>query len=180
MLNLTVIFDSTTHLPYIIRSYEDHHVFGPSTSDLLVYNYTSVAGVMMPHRFKTIYNNDYLLADFLVTDISVNPSFPSNFFDGVAASESTSPKVAPATDPEYSHAEIGEWSANMLWSGKYTGTLANLSATHPLPNLPQLWHLIFNDAPAYTQLAMEFEKGVIVADSPHIKVSSSSSGFKRL
>ena len=165
-LDLTMIFDPATNLPYIIRSTEDHYVFGPSTSDFLVYNYTSEAGVMFPRHFKTIYNDQYLLEDFIVSEVSANPTFPTDFFQGAPANESMTPKVAPAKVDGYSHAEIGEWSANMLWAGNYTGTLANLSATHPLPDVPNLWFLQFQDAPGYSQLIMEFENGVIVADSP--------------
>ena len=166
ILNLTVIFDSQTYLPYIIRSIEDHYVFGKSFRDLIVYNYTSVSGIQFPRRFKTIYNHDILLEDFIVTDIDVNPSLAPGFFDGLNSSYSTAPKAAPARADGYGHAEIGEFSASMLWGGEYTGTLANLSAIHPDPSLPNVWFLQFQDSPFYSQMVFEFENGVIVADAP--------------
>ncbi|RBQ72874.1 hypothetical protein FVER14953_20555 [Fusarium verticillioides] len=45
-----------TKLPYIIRSYEYHGIYGNSTQDLVVYNYTTVDGVKFPGRFKIMYN----------------------------------------------------------------------------------------------------------------------------
>jgi hypothetical protein len=171
MLNLTVIFDPTTNLPFIIRSYEHHPVFGICTSDIQLSNYTSIDGVMFPQRFLTIYNtpleSNSVLEDFLVEHIEINPAFPQNFFDGLPANMTESVKVAPAQIPEYSHAEIGEFHSNMIWAGEFSGTLANLSVSHPIADLPNLWNLIYLDADLpYAQLVMEFEDGVIVADAP--------------
>ncbi|KAG0651567.1 hypothetical protein D0Z07_1494 [Hyphodiscus hymeniophilus] len=167
VLNLSIIFDPDTHLPYIIRSFEDHLVFGPSTSDLMVYNYTSIDGVMFPRRFKIVYNNVHLLADFLVESIDVNPSFPAGFFDGLPVTPNT-PIPALEVSAEYGAAEIGEYSANALYNGKYTGTLANLSATHPVAALENLWRLNFADAPSYSQMVLVFCDAVIVTDAtPH-------------
>ncbi|KAH6981544.1 hypothetical protein BKA56DRAFT_672355 [Ilyonectria sp. MPI-CAGE-AT-0026] len=66
VLDLTVIFNPNTSLPYIIRSYENHKLFGRSTHDLLVHDYTQIEGVMFPKRLKTIYNGDLLLADYVM------------------------------------------------------------------------------------------------------------------
>jgi hypothetical protein len=170
-LNVTIIFDPATNLPFIIRSYEVHPVFGICTNDLQLSNYTSIGGVMFPQRFLTIYNtpleSNAVLEDFLVEGIEVNPAFPSTFFDGLPANATESVKVAPAQMPEYSHAEIGEFYSNMIWAGEFSGTLNNVSATHPIADLPSLWNLIYEDTDLpYAQLVIEFEDGVIVADAP--------------
>ena len=55
---------------------------------------------------------------------------------------------------------------NMLWYGGYAGTLNNLTVIQPVPGLPNLHHLTFNDAPAYRGLVAEFEDAVMVVDSP--------------
>lgn len=164
-LNLSIILDANTHLPYIIRSFEDHQIFGPSTNDLMVYNYTSINGVMFPRRFKIVYNNVHLLADFLVDRVDVNPVFPAGFFNPLPIS-ANAPVPALEISTEYGSAEIGEYSSNMLYNGKYTGTLGNLSATNPIESLPNLWALTFKDSPAYSQMVMEFEDAVIVTDAP--------------
>jgi hypothetical protein len=54
----------------------------------------------------------------------------------------------------------------MLWYGGYAGTLKNLTVIHPVPGLPKLHHLTFNDATAYRALIAEFDDAVMVVDSP--------------
>jgi hypothetical protein len=54
----------------------------------------------------------------------------------------------------------------MLWYGDYAGSLNNLTVIQPVPQLPKLHHLIFNDAPAYQRLIAEFDDAVMVVDSP--------------
>lgn len=53
VLNLTVILDSQSMLPYIIRAYENHHIYGNSCNDLVVYTHTSVGGVQLPRRLNS-------------------------------------------------------------------------------------------------------------------------------
>jgi hypothetical protein len=167
-LNITVIFDPITSLPHYIRAYEDNFVFGPSTSDVQVSNYTEVEGVMFPQNIKEIYNNDIssVLQDFLIYDIEVNPTIAPSFFDGLSGNQTKSTPSAPVIEFDYGFAEIGEWDANMLWVGKYQGKSSNVSATHPIPTVPQLWHITFLDSTLYTQIVMEFEDAVIVGEAP--------------
>jgi hypothetical protein len=164
-LELTVIFDAETYLPYIIRNVEDNALFGSSNRDLQVYNYTTIAGVKFPIRFTTTYQNA-VTEDFEVTDITFNPQLPSTFFDGLPANEVNGKPQAPASQENYTNAELGEWSDNMLYNGQYTGTLGKLSATHPAPGLNKVWRLVFEDSPGYTQVVIEFDHAVFVFDSP--------------
>ncbi|KAJ9419518.1 hypothetical protein FOXG_07119 [Fusarium oxysporum f. sp. lycopersici 4287] len=163
-LDLTVLFDADTKLPYIIRSYEDHGIYGKSTQDLLVYNYTSVDGVRFPSRFKTIYNKQHILMDYYVDTVVVNPDLDPQFFDGPPGRHAAN---YPTRDSSYDFSEIGEWYSNCLWAGAYRGTLTNLSATTPLPDMPGVWFLNF-PASDYQQVVVEFENEVLVLDSlPH-------------
>jgi glyoxylase-like metal-dependent hydrolase (beta-lactamase superfamily II) len=41
-----------------------------------------------------------------------------------------------------------------------------VTVTHPLPGVPQLWHLVFNDATGYAQTIAEFADRVIIVDAP--------------
>uniref|UniRef100_A0A0D2XT17 Uncharacterized protein n=1 Tax=Fusarium oxysporum (strain Fo5176) TaxID=660025 RepID=A0A0D2XT17_FUSOF len=153
-----------TKLPYIIRSYEDHGIYGKSTQDLLVYNYTSVDGVRFPSRFKTIYNKQHILMDYYVDTVVVNPDLDPQFFDGPPGRHAAN---YPTRDSSYDFSEIGEWYSNCLWAGAYRGTLTNLSATTPLPDMPGVWFLNF-PASDYQQVVVEFENEVLVLDSlPH-------------
>jgi hypothetical protein len=170
-LALTIVFDPSTDLPYIIRLEEEHPIFGPSTYDLQLSNYTVVGGVQFPQRFQTIYDtplgSNAVLEDFLVESIDFNPSFPIDFFQGLPANESDTPKAAPFILPGTSYASIGESFSNMI-SGMDSGDAGNVSASHPIDDVTQFWNLVF-DASGYSQLIMEFEDGVIVADAPPIQ-----------
>lgn len=165
VLGLTVTFDTETYLPYIIRTVEDNALFGSSNRDLQVYDYSTINGVKFPMRFTTTYQNA-VTEDFKVSDIAINPQLPSDFFDGLPANGVTGVPAAPAAQENYTNAFIGEWTDNMLYAGQYTGTLTNLSATHPAPGLEKVWRLVFEDAPGYTQLITEFDDAVFVFDAP--------------
>lgn len=111
--NITVAFNPETHFPYIIRSYEDHAIYGNSSSDFVVYNYTSVAGVQFPRRIKLMYNEDNMLIDSLIDTIEVNPSFSADYFVGLPESEIQStalqiPPVPAMASSEYGDAEVFE------------------------------------------------------------------------
>jgi hypothetical protein len=124
---------------------------------------------MFPQRFQSIYNtplgSDAVLEDFLVQDIRVNPSFITYFFDGLSENSTETRKEAPAYSPEYPHGEISEAFSNMLWGPGFVLTSSNVTASHPIEGISQIWNLIFQDS-SYAQLVMEFEDGVIVADAP--------------
>ncbi|KAF5236593.1 hypothetical protein FANTH_11204 [Fusarium anthophilum] len=162
-LDLTVLFNPDTKLPYIIRSYEDHGIFGNSTQDLVVYNYTTVDGVEFPGRFKIMYNKQHILMDYQVDTVIVNPNLDPKVFDGPQGQDAMS---YPTRDSSYDFSEIGEWYTNYLWSGAYRGTLANISATTPLPNMPEVWFLNFPDGSGYQQVVVEFENEVLAIDCP--------------
>ncbi|KAH8816530.1 metallo-beta-lactamase superfamily protein [Xylogone sp. PMI_703] len=165
-LGIAVIFDTATNLPYIIRSFENHAIFGLSTSDLELSNYTTVNGIQFPQKFSTIYNGKAVLEETTLTQITTNPLYSSTFFDGLPETESTTPKEMPAPVPGYSHAEIGEYYMNTIWSGEYAGTLENISVTHPVADLPGLHLISFLDAPNLEQAVLEFDDGVLVMESP--------------
>ncbi len=59
-----------------------------------------------------------------------------------------------------------KYSQNMLWYGGYQGSLKNVIVTYPVPELPNLIHLFFTDAPAYTTTIANMEDAVMVTDAP--------------
>ena len=124
-LNLTVIFDPVTYLPYTIRAYEDHLIYGRSTNDLVVYNYTSVAGVQLPQRIKIMYNEEQLLLDMLTGPPKTNPTFPTGYFDGLPVSEVKNtflqvPPSPPAPSKEYGEAEVFEFRYSTAGSNEHS------------------------------------------------------------
>ncbi|RTE68868.1 hypothetical protein BHE90_016758 [Fusarium euwallaceae] len=162
-LDLSVLLDDVTHLPYIIRSYENHNFFGPSTHDLFLSDYVSVEGVKFPRRLQTIYNRKHLLTDYTVANISVNTMIPPELFD---APPGRLEAHAPRRDNLYGFAEIGETNALYRWNGVYTGTYNNFNATQPWDDLPGVWLIEVANAPGYRQLVLEIGKDVIVLDAP--------------
>ncbi|KAH9225404.1 hypothetical protein K456DRAFT_1731948 [Colletotrichum gloeosporioides 23] len=167
-LNLTVLFNPDTNLPYIIRSYEDHPFFGASTHDLLVYDYAEVGGVQAPQRFKTIYNGKHIIADYRADQVLVNPAISEDLF--TVPGNATIPQASvPVRDVQYDFSEIGETSANFLWPGAYTGTpeIIESAASRPFDDLPGLWVISPEGALAMRQAVVELEDGsVIVLDAP--------------
>ena len=114
-LNITVAFDPSTYLPHIIRAYEDHRIFGNSSSDYIVYNYTTVQGVQVPQRIKLMYNEDNMMIDTLLGEIDANPQFPSGYFDGLPVDQVNDtaeqlPPTPPGLSAEYGIAEVWEES----------------------------------------------------------------------
>lgn len=112
-LNLTVIFDPETSLPYIIRAPENHLIYGPSTSDFLLTNYTTVAEMKFPQNVGLVYNQKNLIFQSLRDIVTVNPSFPDDFFAGLPESQihqtySTLPPSAPEESSEFGAAEVFE------------------------------------------------------------------------
>ena len=113
-LNLTVLLDPVTYLPYSIRAYEDHHIYGMSANDLVVYNYTTVAGVQLPQRIKIMYNEENMLLDMLTYPPKANPKFEPGYFDGIPLSQVKNTEFgfspAPAAKSDiYGEAEVFEF-----------------------------------------------------------------------
>ncbi|GJC98904.1 metallo-betalactamase superfamily protein [Colletotrichum higginsianum] len=162
--DLTVLFDAETSLPYAIRSAENHDIFGPSTNDLVVYDYIDSNGVKFPTGWKTFYNGRHLLMTSGVSQVLVNPSFAAGFFDGPG---DRSRLEKPRKSPQQDFSEVGERSGVYIWLGPFAMTAANISASQPLPELPGLWYLqIGNVRPTYRQVVLVLEDSVIVMDSP--------------
>ncbi|KAL7952088.1 metallo-beta-lactamase superfamily protein [Trichoderma barbatum] len=165
-LNITVIFDAHTHYPKIIRSFEDHAIFGLTTHDLVLSNYAEASGIQFPHRRMVLYNGSAILEDTTVSRVSVNPPFAPGFFDGLEANETQTRSAPPKRISGYTHAEIGEYWYNTLWGGEYTGTYNNLSVVQPASDLPRVHKLLFLDSSNLEQLVLEFDDAVIVFEAP--------------
>ncbi|RNJ59407.1 hypothetical protein D7B24_002410 [Verticillium nonalfalfae] len=160
-LDVSVILDPSTKLPYIIRSYENHGMFGRSTRDLMLQDYIDVSGVYFPRRFKGIYNEYRVYEDYSVAEIMTNTkvSLPQ-------LQTPREPHQLPMRDNSYDWSEISELYGIHVWAGAYRGTLKNLTAINPYPDLPGVWLLIFEDAEAYRQVVWEMDTYAIVLDCP--------------
>lgn len=171
-LDLTVIFDRFTDLPYIIRTEENHSIYGISTNDLYLSNYKTVKGIRFPHQVQTVYNSstqrlNAVLEDYIIETITVDPDFPENIFEGLEEEKSFFPKAAPKKIDGISHARITEFSSNMLWSGITNATVEGLKVEQPVNGLPNVhWLMLDDDELGVKQVILEFETELIVCDAP--------------
>ena len=169
--NLTVIFDPYTYLPKRIRAHEDHHILGPSTNDIMIYNYTNTDGIMFPRNLKLLYNQDMMLEEVLYDSITVNPNLSADFFAPLpmAAVNQTLfgiPPTKPEPSEEYGEAEVFEYSQNMFWAGGYNADLSSLKVRKPIPELDNLYHLTIEDNDVYRTIVAVFDDALMVTDAP--------------
>ncbi|RKK46140.1 hypothetical protein BFJ66_g8691 [Fusarium oxysporum f. sp. cepae] len=170
---LTVIFDPKASLPYIIRTIEDHPIYGESTKDLYLSSYKVVQGIKFAHTVQTIYNStnqgvNPVLEDFIIDKVIINPSFPSKFFDGISKDKSLAPKSAAKKIPGISAGLMTEYNSNMLGTALKNANIENLKVETPVSDLPQVhWVIVDDDNDlGVKQMAIEFEHEVIILDAP--------------
>ncbi|KAF2740595.1 hypothetical protein EJ04DRAFT_481728 [Polyplosphaeria fusca] len=171
-LDLTLILDPKTYIPHIVRTAETHEIYGPCTYDMYLTNYRVVDGLMFPHQITNVYNSsatnlNAALENYIIEEITTNPSFASDFFSGIPANESWFPPAPPRKVKGVTHGHLTEFFGNGLWSGINTDTLKDLQVERPFPGLPNVyWVLLKNDTLGVKQFIMEFENEVVVGDAP--------------
>lgn len=79
VLGLSVLFNPATFLPYMSSSLDNHPLFGLSTYDILLTNYTRIGGVLLLTRPETILHYHHFISDYVVSQVLVNPSFNAAF-----------------------------------------------------------------------------------------------------
>ena len=107
LFNLTVIFDQSTYIPYLVCAYEDHAIFGLSTKEIVVYSYTVREGVSFPRRIMIMYSEQNMLLD-IIDKIQVNPIFPADYFEGLLESEINITELQLPLTKLMAFAEYGE------------------------------------------------------------------------
>ncbi|KAJ4320248.1 hypothetical protein N0V84_005946 [Fusarium piperis] len=160
-LDIVVAFDRETKLPYIIRSFEYHAIFGRTENDIRLFNYTEVDGIQFPTHCLFLQNGTAIVEQTDFSRVITNPDF-----SGLEETQSATSRVAPAKLPEYSQAEIGEYWTNALWSGPYTGTYDNITTETLGPDLPNAHRLLVENSPVLEHLILDFEDGVILYEAP--------------
>lgn len=174
-LGLTMLIDTTSHLPYAIRSSEDHIVYGNSTSDLVFSNWHTVSvgntSILLPHRFHTVYNSEMVLEDFILDAISMNEEFPSDFFDGHQGTDDSSgpplteEESAPSQSSEYPRSEVHEFFESGLWSGPFGFNTSDVVIGYPFPDFKRIMTIYIGYAD-YVQILVEHDDGLLITDAP--------------
>jgi hypothetical protein len=178
-LGLTMLINHTTHLPYAIRSREQHVVYGDSTSDVVCSAWNAVRfgslSVLLPHRFQTIYNSEIVLEDFIADDISINDEFPPDFFEGHQSSDYsngpplTKEQSAPSQSPEYPRSEVHEIFESGLWAGPfgYSFNTSDVVVEYPFADFQKIMTIYVGYAD-YVQVLVEHDNGLLITDAaPH-------------
>jgi hypothetical protein len=183
-LDLAMLIDPATSLPYAIRSLENHVVFGNSTSDLVLSSWAEAKignGTMLfPHRFQTVYNSVIVLEDFVIAAIGTNEEIPADYFkpdiapypkdevypEGNQQPPTTTPSK-PAQNPDYPRSEVHEAFEAGLWGGPFgeVYNISNVSISHPIQGLDEI-STIYIGYPDYVQVLIEFEDGLLITDAP--------------
>jgi len=182
-LNLELLVNNGTWLPYAVRSTENHWIYALSTSDIVFSNYAPVnfgqsRTIQYPRRVQTVYNDLYIVEDVVNENITVNPQYEDNFFTAappeVPAGVSGDPYSPhpPHTDNEYSRSEVHEFYESGLWFGPF-GQFYNTSSVKMAPvfpggSVPQIMNFFIGseDDPSYVQLLVEFDDGFVITESP--------------
>ncbi|KAK4901059.1 hypothetical protein LTR49_027333 [Elasticomyces elasticus] len=172
-LNLSLLVDPESNMPRMIRAYEDHEVYGLSTSDLLLSEYRKVsskenAALVLPHRLQTIYNSEHLLEDFPLDEIIINPGIQASFFNGQPAPPNPDDPTSnqgmgperPAQSSQYPRPEVHEYFETGLWAGPFGESFntSNVVGEHPEPGIANIMS-IYVGYPDYVQMLVEHENG---------------------
>ena len=153
-----------------------HPIYGPSTNDLYLTNYQPLAGnqsrTLFPRYVRRIYNSsavplNAVLEDFEIESVTINPSFETDFFDGLPVNQSFTPKAPPEKVVGISEARVSEFSSNMLWTGDYNASVQGFVSHTVAADLPGVHWLVVNGGfLGVKQMILEFENEVIVGDAP--------------
>ncbi|KAL7893259.1 hypothetical protein HDV64DRAFT_272781 [Trichoderma sp. TUCIM 5745] len=170
-LDLLLLIDRSTFLPFAVRAAEDHLIFGPSTSDMVFFNYTniSVGGHQMrfPHRIQTLYNTVSVIEDFVIDKLTVNPKFEADFF--LPSNSTETSHTAPRSSSDYPRSEVHEFFETGLWGGPfgeaYNSSSVQVAPVFPNGSTPEIMNL-FVGYPDYIQMLVEMEDGLIITDAP--------------
>ncbi|PNP84051.1 hypothetical protein FNYG_02739 [Fusarium nygamai] len=166
---LLLVVDPETYLPYIVRSEEQHPIYGNATKDLYLSNYKQVQGIKFPHTIQTIYSSSsqrlsVVLEDFVIDKIKTSPKFRDDFFDLVPHGQKVNISEKPPNVPS---GLVTDYSTSLLGLPVKNVSVEALKSARPV-DLPQVYWLIIDDSHdlGFKQLIIEFETEVIVCDAP--------------
>ena len=159
-LNLTLAFND--NFPFMIRSQEQRRIFGNSTSDVILSNYSNFGSVLLPRRIQTVYNNFNMIEDMFLDNISINPTWQAGYFD---PQFTNSTSMAPSQSEEYPRSEVHEFFETGLWGGPFPYNVSDLVIEYPIPSIQAIKSVWIGYAD-YVQFLIEFDEGFVVTDAP--------------
>ncbi|EWG51806.1 hypothetical protein FVEG_10687 [Fusarium verticillioides 7600] len=166
---LLIVVNSETYLPYIVRSEEQHPIYGNATKDVYLSNYRDVQGIKFPHTIQTIYSSssqrlNVVLEDFVIGKINATAKLGDNFFDLVPHGQKVN---ISEKHPDVPSGLVTDYSTSLLGSPVKNVSVEALKSAR-LVDLPQVYWLIIDDGHdlGFKQRIIEFETEVIVCDAP--------------
>jgi len=99
--SIILVLNATSYAPYLVRTFEEHAIFGISTSDVLLSNYQLIEisnnrTILQPHHFQTIWNSAETLEGVLTESIIVKTGYPEKSLS-MPQSPKTNAKIKPST-----------------------------------------------------------------------------------
>ena len=158
-LDLTLVVSNG--LPYMVRSYEQHMIFGNSTSDVIFSNYSTFGSIFLPQRVQTVYNTFNMIEDFFVDNVDINPWWSPEYFEP----KSNATRMAPIQSEEYPRSEVHESFETALWGGPFQFDVSNVTVEYPVPGVQAIKSVYIGYAD-YVQLLIEFDEGFLITDAP--------------
>ncbi|KAI9664131.1 MAG: hypothetical protein M1821_007622 [Bathelium mastoideum] len=161
-LNLTLVVNN--NLPYMVRAYEWHKIFGNSTSDVIFSNFSTFGSILLPQRIQTVYNTFNMIEDFFIDRIEINPHWPAGYFEP----ESNNTRMPPAQSAEYPRSEVHEFFESALWTGPFPYNTSDVIIEYPVSGVQAIKSIYvgFND---YVQLLVEFNEGFLITDASPLR-----------
>lgn len=175
-LDLALLINDATSLPYAIRAKETHKIFGSSTSDIVFSNFTRVpfqgnSSIQLPHRVQTVYNQAFVLEDFTVDKYTLNPTVDADFYTAAPPADAESPVYmgpAPASQDDTVSSDIHEFYEAGLWGGVFEQrfNVSDVVAQPVFQNGSTKIQALFVGYPDYVQLLVELDNALIITDAP--------------
>ncbi len=160
----TVLFDRTTHLPVVVRTRDDDHVYGDSNYDMMMGDWRDVGGVKVAHALSYRLNG-IEVAKLAYASVSANPAVPA---DALAVADPY--KVAAASMPS----DVPyQWVLRRLFLGRFTDSdkvvvpaNGSLKLAELAPNVQQVVGGGANN------LIVAMSDGLVIFDAPCCETQS--------
>jgi hypothetical protein len=159
-----ILFDRVTHLPVVVRTRDDDHVYGDSNYDMVMSDWRSVGGVQVAHGLIYLLN-DLRVQRLAYDEVTANPQAAADAF---AIGDQYKLSSAPtAADVPY------QWVLRRLFLGRFTDsdkivvpTGGSLKLAELAPNVQQVVGGGANN------LIVAMNDGLVIFDAPCCETQS--------
>jgi Metallo-beta-lactamase superfamily len=162
--NFVILFDRATHLPMVVRTRDDDHVYGDSDYDVVMEDWRDVAGVKIA-RTLTYQLNGIRVQSLAYDEVVANPTIAADAF-AIGDQFRLASGTAPADVPY-------QWVLRRLFLGRFTDsdkvvvpTGGSLKLVELAPNVQQVVGGGANN------LIVAMNDGLVIFDAPCCETQS--------